>query len=635
MSDHTPPAPATLSAPSFPDALPPLAGQTAFLLPLHKRGAAVRITIEEIWAGHSGINVVTFFDAQDKLDSITLTDPDPSQFPLTIDVNQLDLNSGGIHELFYTVQTGAGASRSQSTWLDLDNIKPNLGTRPTMLEFPAEVVAGGVTRQYLREHLGKVTATVTKWSDIQLEDELWYYLQPSVSAAQGIQRQEAGRKIIAKADLQQPAIEVSFDGDVFEVLGNVHCYAYYFLKDRAGNEGPNSFDSPIFTIDLDPSLPLLAPKVPLFEQHGLINEALARTPVQVLIPAMVGIAKNDEVVAHWGGQDLLGIPIDDPNRDPLLLIDVPYPAVQAAGNGSLQVSYDLWRNGESLGRAPDTPVIVDITLPGGPDPDPETPVHGNLKLPVALGASGVPNVISAADQELPALVTIEWFGVDGEEVFQFKDRITANWATVTLTHEVSDTDVTAKQPLRLQITSEQIKQAGQGQVRLRYSVTRDLVGHPGHANTAWSDSQAVLVLDDSELPGGGDPLPSGDFTEKNDRNAINAAAAFDGTPYVVQLNYKNAALDDLITFKFRGHQGFGDDPALEPGRPFPGSYTEDCHRVNAEDLARGSYAFTVARQFLVAIKYGSANGYHWVSNAAGTTAAAYYHVFVDTADLEP
>lgn len=634
-SDPTPRAAPTLDAPSFPDALPPLAGETAFLLPVSKRATALRVTIEDIWPGYMPVNQVTFFTAQRQLDSVTVSNPDPSQFPMTFDVRLLDLNIGGTHPFWYRVETAGGGSTSQDVELDLDNIPPNLGARPTALEFPPEILAQGVTQQYLDANDDKVIATVVPWPDIRLGDELWYYLRASVSGGQQTQAQEAGRKVITASDLNQPTLEIPFAGDTFRALGNVSCYAYYFLKDRAGNEGLNSFDSPIFAIHLEPPLQLLPPRVPLFEQFGLIDEALARTPVQVLVPAMAGIVTDDQIALHWGGEDLPIHTISDPGTDPLLRINIPYRVIQAAGNGVLQVNYDLWRNGAVLDQSPDTTVVVDIELPGGPDPDPETPEHENLHLPVGLGASGVPNVISSADQELPAHVVIEWYGVNGEEVFLLKDRISAHWASITLNHEVSAADVAAKQALQLEISSAQIKQAGQGRLSLRYSVTRDLPSHPGHANTAWSDIQTLLVVDDSELPGGGDPLPPGDFPEKNANNSINKEAALDGTPYVVRLDYKNAAVGDRITFKFRGHQGFADDPALEPARPFPGSYTEDQHDVCAEDLERGSYAFTVPRQFLVAIKFGSGNGYHWVSNAAGMAGGAYYHVFVDTADLEP
>ncbi|MOA26504.1 hypothetical protein D3C78_1473020 [compost metagenome] len=109
----------------------------------------------------------------------------------------------------------------------------------------------------------------------------------------------------------------------------------------------------------------------------------------------------------------------------------------------------------------------------------------------------------------------------------------------------------------------------------------------------------------------------------------------DGTPYEIRLDYQNAAVGDRIDFKFRGHQGFADDPKVEPDRPIGGSYIEDSHEVTQQDLDQGSYSFTVGRQQLVAIKFASGNGYHRITNNAGTAQALHYHVLVDTGDLEP
>lgn len=629
MSNHATTAP-VLVAPSLPDALPPLAGDTAFLLPVAKRSAALRVNIDSLWAGHAAFNQVVFYRDGVPVHTQGVNDPEPSQFPMGFDISGIDLGAGGVHELHYSVQTQGGKDDSHSTWLDLDNIAPNLGLRHVAIGFPQEILDDGVTEGYLKANGDQVIANITPWPDISLEDEVWFYLQSSVRPEAGTHA-EVDRRIISTADLNAPTIDLTFPGDAFRALGQVNCYAYYFLKDRAGNEGPNSFNSSIFPIHIAPPLQLLAPQVPLYDQHGLIDEQTARTPVEVIIPAMAGIEAGDELIIHWDTQDLPTQLIADPAANPLLTLEVAYSTVQAAGNGTLPINYHLWRSGSPLGPSLDKQVEVDISLPGGPDPDPETPGHENLELPVALGDSGVPNVISPADQELPAEVIVEWFAADGAEVFVLDDRVEALWASIALTHTVDASDVAAKQPLRLPISSAQIKQAGQGSKALSYSVTRDLPAHPGYANTAYSDEQTILVSDGTELPGGGNSLEPGDFPEKNQYNTINNDAAIDGTPYEIKLDYVNAAVGDVIVFKFRGHMGAGNDPALEPARPIEGSYVEDSHVVTQDDLDHGSYAFTVATQYLNRrAGVWSGNGYHWVSNAAGTAPGdAYYHVLID------
>jgi hypothetical protein len=229
-------------------------------------------------------------------------------------------------------------------------------------------------------------------------------------------------------------------------------------------------------------------------------------------------------------------------------------------------------------------------------------------------------------------VIIDWYGVDGQEAFIENDRVLANWGVITLQkYQVDANDVIAKQPLRLTITPQQMKAAGPGTLPVKYTATRDLPIPPGYSNSAFSKTQPIDVANPAELPGGGDPLPAGDFPEKNINNTINNNAAQDGTPFVVQLDYKNAAVGDIIEFKFRGHMGAGDDPDLVPARPIDGSYTEDRHVVTQADLDHGSYAFTVERQYLNRqSRVWSANGFHWISNAAGTSPGdVYYRVLVD------
>lgn len=621
-----------LIAPSLPEALALLPGDTELLIPVDKRLGTLKVNIDELWGGAARIQTVRFFWDGNQVHEQDVPNPEPGQFPMTFDIAGLNLTGGGTHSLYYVVEAPGGNSRSLVIQVDLDNVAPNFGQRPGALIFPDEILTDGVTEEYLARNQDQVIATLAHWQDIRLEDEIIYFLERSTTPANRLI--PAGEIVITAQHLLQPHLEVPFQGDTFRTVGNGNAFAYFYLRDRAGNEGLESARSPL-RVALTPQPQLLAPLVPLYDQHGLINEAVARTPVQVVIPALEHIVSGDQILLHWGNLTLPPTTIPDPDADPLLRIPVVYRSIQEGGNGTQQVTYDLLRAAGPIGRSPAKQVEVDITLPGGPDPDPDNPWHGNLELPTALGASAVPNVISPSDLELPANVIIAWYGKDGEEVFQARDAVEAHWESVVLPYVVTDTDVIAKQPLQLQISSAQMKQAGTGVRALHYRVTRQLIGHPGHSNSAYSAEQPVTVSDGADLPGGGDPLPAADFPEKNDRNAINKEAAVDGTPYEIRLDYENAAVGDRIDFKFRGHQGFGDDPKLEPDRPKPGSYMEASHTLTQQDLDQGTYAFTVGRAQLVAINSGSGNGYHWITNNAGTAPAAYYHVFVDTVDLEP
>ncbi|MFQ6572830.1 hypothetical protein [Pseudomonas sp. UM16] len=623
-----------LTVPSLPDALPPLAGDSAFLIPVSNRTGALRANIDERWEGASQRQTVMFFWNRNQVHEQEVLDPDPGEFPMTFEIGGLHLSGGGIHQLYYEVVSVGGTSRSLAVQVDLDNTPPNFGLRPGALTFPSEIVNDGVTESYLADNQDQVIATLAHWSDIRLEDEIVYFLERAPGLASN-RRLPAGSIVITQMHLDHPPLEVPFKGDDFRTLGNGNAVAHFYLRDRAGNEGLESSPSTVFKIVLTPQPQLLPPLVPLYDQHGLISEAVARLPVQVEIPALEHVATGDQILLHWGNVALPAITVPDPNANPLLRIPVSYRSIQGGGNGTLQVTYDLLRAATPIGRSPAKQVEVDITLPGGPDPDPESPWHGNLQLPTALGASAVPNIISPSDIEQPANVIIAWHGKDGQEVFESLDAVEAHWETIVLPYVITDADVIAKQPLRMEISSAQMKQAGTGRRALHYRVTRQLSAHPGYSNTAYSAEQEVSVSDSTGLPGGNDGLPAGDFPEKNPNNAINKEAAMDGTPYEIRLDYHNAAVGDRIDFTFRGHQGFADDPKVEPDRPIAGSYIEDTHEVTQHDLEQGSYSFIVGRKQLVAIKFASGNGYHWITNDVGTVQALHYHVLVDTGDLVP
>ncbi|HWD30738.1 MAG TPA: hypothetical protein VG536_04070 [Pseudomonas sp.] len=563
---------------------------------------------------------------------ITQAEAEDPSTRFTFFIDKAELVTEGSFTLAYRFLSDPGENEyfSDPQTLRVDRSAPGGGALPQLMVDP-EIINLGVTPDKLDQQ-GRLHTTLQGYEQKRAGDTVL----PLISAMrEGLPVMIEDAPIRVTSNDQNQPVTVYFNLAKLLEVGDGPADFTYRLRDRAGNTSDLAPVRPLQILLQNVPDTLLPPRVPLYEENGLIDEERARRPVQVVIPHYEHAAVDDLILLNWGTVPAQTYVVRDENADPLLTIDFPYRLVQLGGNGSLAITYEVRRNGVSLGTSPITQIAVDITLPGGPDPDPENPEHGNLELPEALGASGVPNVISAADLELPAEVVIDWYGKDGKEVFLENDRVNGVWASINLPHVVSANEVIAKQPLRLTITSEQMKQAGSGRLALSYSVTRELTGHPGYSNTAYSSPQAVEVADPSELPGGGDPLPAADFPEKNDRNTINKEAAVDGTPYEIRLDYENAAVGDRIDFKFRGHQGFSDDPKLEPDHPIAGSYMEASHTLTRQDLDQGTYAFTVGRAQLVAINRGSGNGYHWITNNAGTAPAAYYHVFVDTVDLEP
>lgn len=542
-----------------------------------------------------------------------VADPDTV---FTFYIDQSELINEGVFTLNYRVLSYPGQNEffGDPAWnIRVDRTPPG-GSQLAKLLFSTAVIDQGVTLDKLDSN-ERLLCTLPDYQGKQARDVVLPLL---ISATEEM----AGTPVEVERDLP---ITVYFHRLELERIGDGEVAFTYTLQDRAGNTSGRAPEQRLQVLLNNVPAQLDAPQIPLYDTHGLINEAVARTPVQVLIPTYDFVAQNDEVIVTWGTQVLAAQRVIDAALDPLLSIPVPYAAVQAAGNGDRAVLYEVKRNGASLGISPATAVVVDISLPGGPDPDPGDPWHGNLLAPTALGRSNVPNLISFADLEFDAAIVVEWFARNSSEVFIENDALQIGWAGLRLpTYVISASDVTAKQPLSVLITSDQLKAIGPGDIDVQYSVTRPLVSHPGHSNTARSPVQVVVVESGSDLPGGGDKLPAGDFPEKNANNAINNTAAEDGTPFKITLDYINAAVGDFIEFEFHGHRGFGPS-----GDPIPEAFLRDTHTLTADDVLSGEYEFTVARANLAAVAYGSGVGHYWVSNAKGRVEALPYHVFID------
>lgn len=550
----------------------------------------------------------------------------------TLTVSSDELKEQGVSSLNYRTQSpGGNVGFGDPPWqIRVDRTPPG-GNAMAALNFLS--VISPVTPDKL-DTQNRLPAQVHSYEGKQTSD----LIHPRM------RRVDDGREVqgttvrVLPGDMSQP-VTVYFTHEQLLAIGDGDVHFTYTLEDRAGNV---SNEAPVVLLTLllnTVPTTLDPPEIPLYDQHGLINEEVARTPVSVLIPTYEHVAQGDLIFLSWGNVPLPARPILDPTANPLLRIPVPYATVQAGGNRSLDVTYEVRRDGVPLGTSPAKTVVVDISLPGGLDPDPEDPWHGNLIPATAVGASNVPNVISFADQDEPATVFVEWFGVDGSEVFQALDSVVAHWGSVTLAaHTVTVGEVGLKDPLELTISSEQIKQAGIGDLDLHYTVTRALADHPGHSNTAYSPVQVIRVLSGAELPGGGDPLPAGEYPERNLHNTINKAAAEDGTPFRIFLDYLNAAVGDQIDFEFHGHEGFG-----PVGTPIPDAFLAASHTVEQADLVpdpdpeinRPWFAFTVERRNLVAVQRGSGVGHYWVANSAGRVKAIVCQVSIETLDLEP
>lgn len=395
-----------------------------------------------------------------------------------------------------------------------------------------------------------------------------------------------------------------------ETAGDGSLEFRYLVHDRAGNISLMSVSIMLRVLLKGEIDDLLPPLVPLFADDNIINEADARTPVQVTIPGHAEIQPGDSVVVVWGGVTLspLPIPPGGEGNDPLQTVNVPYAALydtwKAATNGSdaladIAVSYHIMRMELPAGQSPATPVKVNLFQAGG-DPDPEDPVHPNLRLALLVSAGGSQNEIPVGDFEQNAAITVFWLDrqIPAREVFLLGDKVNLTYGSFTFPERtITALDVGNRRDLVFTLTAEDIGKVGSGTHILQYTITRPVVGNPDETeNTSLAPPQDVVVMGSDQLPGEG-VLPIATFTPLAVTGAIGPEEARQGVS-LVMAPYKNMAPRDVIEFSFvqsSTHQH-------QPGElPIEATRIEDDRTLGDLDVGR-NVVFSLNAQALMQLR---------------------------------
>lgn len=341
----------------------------------------------------------------------------------------------------------------------------------------------------------------------------------------------------------------------------------YWVTDLAGNKSTQSYETEIDLFITSAIEDFVSPTVPLFDDDSLIGEADARSPVYVDIPGNLRLVAGDKIVVSWGNAKLAEVSVvaGDESKPIMFSVPVPYGVVLDEGNGTIPVTYEGFRAGKSLGKpANPTDVVVDLEVPGGPDPDPTDPINQALKPPVLRSAgwnTGDPeNEIPVEDSNDPATVIIPWSNAltPPEDAFKVDDVIELLYNGDSFdTYTVDAADVTAGDDIERILPAALIKKYGSGTLPLQYRATRTLAS--GVENTALSPEQDVVVESASDLPGGGDPLPVGTF----DNPHIDMSNTKEhGAPVTIP-DYINKKVGDKVRMHFTANWEFnGSGPLI-------------------------------------------------------------------------
>lgn len=351
-------------------------------------------------------------------------------------------------------------------------------------------------------------------------------------------------------------VELRFVRDDIQAANDGTLNFAYQITDRAGNTSQPSVDLALRVLLKGELVGLQAPEVPSFDDDGIIDEADARGPADVKIPAFTsipGIEQGDMIQLVWGSaaHDPVRIPAGQEDKENVVQADYMslYDTWKAETGGTdqvvdIDVLYHIVRGGLVAGTSPATPIRINLFQAGGePGPDPE---HPHLKLPLLTADSGATNEIKGDDYTKNAKITVYWKDAQTppQDLFIAGDKLNVTYGSTPLTERtIVQKDVDDKVDLELPLTAAQIAAEGSGIKDLKYAVTRTVDG-PAE-NTSYSPVQDVEVAGTDELPGGG-ALPEGSFRPLNSNGVIGPkeikAGVYFTTPY-----YDNKKNGDTIT----------------------------------------------------------------------------------------
>lgn len=405
-----------LGAPKVPDALELIPDdQGILLIGRASQDSPLRVVIDTVWDLYPDDppgSVTTLWLLWDdvRIVKYEFTWPfDPAQlFPFTMWVPRQYLTSPGIHRIKYEVVVWTGnPDFSMGITVNIDREAPNHNTRGEWLVFEDEVMRNGVTDAYLEANGGNLPAVVPHWPDMRDRDVVEFFIGASADPSDpGVVR--GGSVRVGPEHVAGEAVSILFPREVLNAVGNGYRYAFYFLTDRAGNQGPRS-RAQYIELALTGPIELLAPLVPLADVDRLIDLADVRTGVQVHVRLIEQARVGDIIQAYWNGRPLAPVEVGANQVWPLRL-PVAWNVISADGFDaavSCTVYYQIRRGAQRPYLSPNTSFTVDLTV-AGPDPVGPDPINPRLPPVVVKGRAG-DDILGGEDYQEDARVQVRLF----------------------------------------------------------------------------------------------------------------------------------------------------------------------------------------------------------------------------------
>ncbi|MCP8632299.1 hypothetical protein PUR31_00375 [Pseudomonas mosselii] len=416
----------------------------------------------------------------------------------------------GTHTIIYRViYSGSGNESGPAQSFIVDLTKPG---EPLLAELIVDelIKTNGLTSDKLKEEDGEqyLECTVAGYGGLAPGD----IIEGAISSTLRSRR-------IARGSMRRrpkDGLTLRFLRADIEALGDGTLVFTYKITDRAGNVSDMSLPLTLKVLLKGELKGLLAPLIAA-HTDGLIIDAEAREPLELVVPAHTGtpaIQPGDKIELVWGDavHELVPIPGGEEGNPQTL-----YPSYAAlydtwkketAGANlvaSIDVFYRIIRNGIVAGTSQITTVAVNLFQVGGdPNPDPEDPVHPNLRPPYLETASKQYNEIPSEEFDQDATIYIPLYDrkFPPRKVLEKDDKVLVFYGEIKFpVRTVTEQEANGTDDLRFPLTADQIAQEGSGTKPLHFLVTRAITG--GKENTSRSYEQPITVHGNDELPGEG------------------------------------------------------------------------------------------------------------------------------------
>jgi hypothetical protein len=505
---------------------------------------------------------------------------------LKIAKSHFDELEDGVHAISYRVSIRPFGDTviSGKTRLVLDRKPPGGRYLPRIVFDEALELEGVSLATLLSLPDGKLTGILPDYADIDPLDMIHAFVRLRGSAT------EVPAGVVSASTDGQP-MSISFGRDVLEKLespGRVDFY--YYIIDALGVRSDPSTPTALRLSILNSPEILPAP-ILTGAEDGLITDTDARPELVVQIPPMTPAARaGDTVQLFLGPKSFQPVEIeaDDVGDSEPTMLSIDYSSMRELAEMELSAPFELeahyiHRRDGIASRSERETYAFDLTLPGGWDPQPQTPENEALAIPVLRGRTGsIDNVIDFNDSLFPATVHIAApssarnarhdLAVDDVIVVQIGNVPVGAPFTV-----VSDTD-----PISVEIPVIDL-QANAGTGLLSYTVARSLSTKP-HTSMAISPLQVVRIDSIDALPGGGNPLASAIFLMAREREKEHGTYGLFSTDFVDGVTplrvygYTNMNEGDQITITYEGFD------RIDGGDPVHAADGELAYRVAKGDL---------------------------------------------------